>query len=50
MDKNLKHSNKPTEKFTPDLKNFETSLSYEGMELKAHKSRSIKDLKQQYAR
>ena len=39
------------EKFTPNLENYKTSLSYEGLSLKAKgKPRSISELKRKYAR
>jgi hypothetical protein len=39
------------DKFTPNLDNFRTSLSYEGLNLKQKaKSQTIADLKRKYAR
>ncbi|PWW37014.1 hypothetical protein DFO83_106157 [Idiomarina loihiensis] len=47
----LKTSKTRKARFTPNMKNFETSLSYEGLKLKeANRHLTVAELKQKYAR
>ncbi|WP_322406979.1 hypothetical protein U0358_02940 [Idiomarina sp. PL1-037] len=47
----LKASKTRKARFTPNMKNFETSLSYEGLKLKeADRYLTVAELKQKYAR
>jgi hypothetical protein len=46
-----KDNNERKAKFTPNMDNFEVSLSYEGLSLKkSNEIKSIADLKRKYAR
>ena len=47
----LKTSKTRKTRFTPNMKNFEISLSYEGLKLKeANRHLTVSELKQKYAR
>ena len=46
-----KNSNHQKERFSPNIQNYEVSLSYEGLELKkTNERKTIVDLKRKYAR